>query len=412
MRYKFKTILVILFSIVAVACTKKTDYKLMTIIGFTNETYGVNENNEAELTILANSVVTGEVLFTTSGDLKEGVDFELVDKSFKFDNSMEAKVQVKFLKAISEEAILSFKLLPVDFATLALSKAQIGGEDEELVIFSFEASKYYMTEIADVFVKLSRISETFKSEIPVMLEVEVDTEQSTAIEGKHFSFPNGKRITIPVGKDKAAVRLKLLKEEKDKGKIVLRVKAPAKNYKVGNFDESTVQVYVTSFENLTGDWRYVAFANYDYTVTNTVNMGDDPSTLPKNNSSSDVLKFENDNLTVSLTGDIKNYFRDTKLVKKGEIVEVLLEEPGYPRVSMMLVDGLANVPFSARNIEERKAEIGLNLRIINGKEYLDVTVRDYEPIDFLLETYDTVKDWGMTPAMQFYPLRYRFERVK
>ncbi len=412
MRYNIKTILVILFSFVAVACTKKTDYKLMTIIGFTNETYGINEKKEAELTVLANSLVTGEILFTTSGELKEGIDFELIDKSFKFNNSMEAKVSVKFLKDISEKSILEFKLLPVEFATLALSKAQIGGEDEEPVIYSFEASKYYMTETADVFVKLSRISEAFKSEIPVMLEVEVDTKESTAIEGKHFSFPNGKRVTIPVSKDKAAIKLKLLKEEKGKDKIVLRLKAPAKNYRPGKFEESSVLVYVTSFENLTGDWKHVTLSTYDYLAMNTEWAGDDPKKLPRNNTANDILRFDNDNLTVSLTGDLKNYFRNTKLVKKGETIEVLMEEPGYPKVNVILVNGRANVPFSAKKIEERQAEMGLRLRIINGKEYLDVTVRDYEPIDFLQNTYDMVKDWGMTPAMQDYPLRYRFERVE
>lgn len=53
----------------------------------------------------------------------------------------------------------------------------------------------------------------------------------------------------------------------------------------------------------------------------------------------------------------------------------------------MLVNGLANVKFSEKEIDEREAEIGFRVFEEDGEELLEVTIRDYEPVDFLEKTY-------------------------
>lgn len=408
-----KAFALVLVAFFVASCTKKDDYKIMTVIGLTQELYGIDLNNEATLTVLSSGPVTGEVPFVVLGALKEGVDYELMNKSFVFDNSMEAHVRIKFLKNVPADVLLEVKLLPISFGTLALSRSQIGIDTDEAILYTFDKSLYYMTETVDVTLVLSKITGTFLTETPITFELEVDKEASTAVEGKHFSFSTGNKITVAAGKSRGTVKLKLLKEETGKDKIVLKVKKPSEIFQPGNFDEGTVLIYLTSFERLTGSWKHVSLLTYDYLALNTGWAGDDPAKLPKNNTAKDILTFDKDKLTVSMTGDLKKYFRNTNLVKKGETIEVLYEESGFPppKVNVMLVEGTANVSFSSTKIVERKAEIGLRLRVIDGKEYLDVTIRDYEPIDFLKNTYDMVKDWGSYPAMEYYPLRYRFERV-
>lgn len=411
MKNRINTVLVLLLLITATACSKKEDYKLMTVIGLTEELYGIDQNNETRLTLLSTGPVTGEVSFVVSGELKEGEDYELVDKRFVFENSMDAQVKIKFLKEIPVEARLEVQILPVDFATLALSKAGIGMDLGEPILYTFEKSLYNMSETVDITVLLNKRQGTYSAETEMAFEVEVDTELSTAVEGVHFSFSDGNKVIIPARKNRGEFKMKLLKEELGKGTIVLRLKNLPSIFRPGNYDETTVVVNKTTFERLTGSWKFVAFANYDWLVLNTGYMGDDPALLPVNHSANDILTFDNEKLTVSMTGDMKNYFRNTNLIGKGEFVEYLQEEPGFISVNMLLAEGLANVAFSANKTVERQSGIGLRIWSANGKEYLDVTVRDFEPVDFLQNTYNMVKDWGAVP-MEYYPLRFRFERVK
>lgn len=413
MRNNIRVIFVVLLSLVASACVKKDDYKLMTVIGLTQESYGIDRDNETTLTVLANSPVKGEVPFTVSGDLKEGIDYELVDKTFSFANTTVAHVKIKFLKDIPQEAVLDINLMPIDFGTLALAKARIGLDLEETVLYTFDQTDYEVSEIGEIAVTLSTTSGTFSKEMAVALEVEVDTKKSTAKEGVHFSFPEGNKVTVPQRRSNGKVKIKLLKEEIGKNKIVLRLKNLPKAFYPGNYEETEVSLVSTTFERLTGTWKYVAFTTYDYLDLNT-GWFDDSSKLPKNNTADDILTFDHNVLSVSLSGDMKNYFKDTELVKKGDAVQRLIESPGFPppRVNVILVEGEANVAFSPSKNVTRKAQIALRITTINGKEYVEVTIGDYEPVDFLQNTYDMVKDWGMDPAMQDYPIRYRFERVK
>ena len=413
MRNNIRIIFMILLSFIAISCIKKDDYKLMTVIGLTQESYGIDRNNETTLTVLANSPVNGDVRFVIAGDLKEGIDYELVNKTFSFTNTTAAYVKIKFLKEVPQEATLDILLLPVDFGTLALSKAKIGLNLGEAVIYTFDQNKYEVSETGEIAVTLSTVIGTFSNEMPMTLEVEVDTKRSTAKEGVHFSFSEGSKITVPQRRSKGTMKIKLLKEEAGKNKIVLRLKNLPKGFYPGNYDETEVSLVSTTFERLTGSWKYVAFTTYDYLDLNT-SWADDPSKLPVNNSAADVLTFDHNELTASLSGNMKNYFRDTELVKKADVIQMLIEAPGFPppRVNVMMTEGKANVTFSATKEVVRNAQIGFRITTINGKEYLEVTIGDFEPVDFLQNTYEMVKDWGSNPIMADYPIRYRFERIK
>ena len=115
-----------------------------------------------------------------------------------------------------------------------------------------------------------------------------------------------------------------------------------------------------------------------------------------------------------MTGDVKNYFREATLTNLGEVDERLQEVAGFPtpKVKMQLVKLSAlNVSFSATTTNVRAGELGLRVFTENGKEILEVTVRDYEPTNFLTNTYKMYKTFGDVPAMKSMPIRYHFERV-
>ncbi len=413
MRNNIRIIFMFLLSFVAISCVKKDDYKLMTVIGLTQETYGIDTKNETTLTVLANSPVNGEVHFVITGDLKEGVDYEVVNKTFSFTNATAAHVKIKFLKEVPQDATLEVLLLPVDFGTLALAKAKVGLNLEEAVIYTFDYPAYEVSETTEITVSLSTVIGTFSNEMPVTLEVEVDVERSTAKEGVHFSFPEGNTITIEKRKSKGTIKVKLLKEEPGKNSIVLRLKNLPNAFHPGNIDETKVSLLSTTFERLTGTWKHVTFTTFDF-LDGMAGWMEDMTKLPINNTAADILEFDNNSFSVSLSGDLKNYLRNTEFTKKTDSTQTLVESPGFPKpkVSVMIVEGQANVSFSPNKNVTRKAQMGLRITTINGKEYLEITIDDYEPIDFFQETYESAKDWGITPIMRDYPLRYRFERVK
>lgn len=69
--------------------------------------------------------------------------------------------------------------------------------------------------------------------------------------------------------------------------------------------------------------------------------------------------------------------------------------------------------FSATHTDEREAEVGYRVFDEGDKEYLEVTIRDFEPTDFLHETFNLFnQSWNTdVPKMKSMPLRFHFERV-
>lgn len=116
-----------------------------------------------------------------------------------------------------------------------------------------------------------------------------------------------------------------------------------------------------------------------------------------------------------MTGDAKNYFRDSQVEYIKEEDEHLQEAGTIkpPVVKIQLVNVLANVNFSASSKAERQAEVGFKVIREGGKDILEVTVRDYEPTDFMQETFKFYKQYGGDiPFMKTMTIRYHFEHAE
>lgn len=414
MKIKFNAIFMAMLAMVSLftSCSKDNDVVIPNI-GFSQETFGIEVNNEAVLKVSSSAVTSGEVEYSINSTLVQGEDYTVDKKSFSFANSSEALVKVNFLKGFPENTKFEVVLKPVSFGTLALSQAKVDITTNDVILYTFDKPNYTMTASTDVLLQLSKVSSSYVAEKSIQLPIELDPT-STAVEGVHFRFTNGKTINIPAGQNKGTVKIELIKQEAGKDKIVLKIKELPSIFKPGNYNVANIVVFGSLYDKLEGSWAYKAMTNVEWWELNNQWTGDDLSLLPKKNSADDVLTFSEEGLSVSLKGDLKNYFRNSKVTNMGEVTERLQEIPGLPvpSVKILLIKALANVAFSTNTIKEREAEIGFRVFVEGGQEILEVTVRDYEPTDFLQKTYAMYKNFGDTPVMKSTPLRYHFVKKK
>jgi len=410
MKIKFKGILMaILAMMTLLAACSKDDKAITPSVGLSKESFGIDSDNEADVKMVtSHGKVTGEVSFVLKTNLKEGVDYQIDKKVFSFDNSSNATVKVKFLKTIAETDTFEIDLQPITFATLGLAKAKVGVFVEDVILYTFDKADYIMTASVTTTLQLSKVTGSFTAEKPISLEVEVDSS-STAVEGVHFKFTKGKVLEIPAGQNSATLKIELIKQVAGKDKIVLKLKDTPMVFKPGNFDKANIAVFGTYFDKVKGTWKFANFYNLNWFEAY---WGIETTLFPKKNSAADKITIDEDKMIVSMTGDLRKYFRNSTIKTKNEVIEYFQDDGPMERINILLIEALANVTFSDTKIIERQAEMGIRTVTVGGVEYLEITVRDFEPVGFLDDIWSWMKDGPDMPRMKSAPLRLRFERVK
>ncbi len=380
-------------TVALVGCSKKDDAAPVTV-AFEATSYAIPQSGEVILKVVASQNVAASttIPYTISGNAVKGTDFEVSADAFVIaagTNSAEVKVTT----TASFDKNKSFK---VDLGTMPsgvvpgnLLYTEVAIASKDILIYSFEYPKVTMTETAEINLTLQTGVGAFVAEkemrIPVVL-----AEGSTAVEGVNFSFQGTKEIVIPAGKSKGTIKLNYIKQEAGKDLIILKLGAVSNHYAAGNYANTHITIFGSAYAKLKGTWKYKAFTNFTWLETNTKGMNDPSAAFPTKNTDKDLLIFGDEGLSVQMTGDVKNYFREATLTNLGEIDERLQEIAGFPtpKVKMQLVKVSAlNISFSATTANVRAGELGLRVFTENGKEILEVTVRDYEPTDFLANTY-------------------------
>ena len=418
MKTKFSAIILAFVAVATffASCSKDESVQLP-VVAFANGILKLDLNNQATLKVVSTVPATGtqNVDFTVAGGLVEGVDYTLSADQFTFEQgATEATVVVTFLKDLSDEAAFEVNLSPINFGTLGLAKASLSSDLNDAVLYTFDKSNYIMTASVDVTFQLSKITGSYVAEQDLSFEVEVDPT-STAVEGVHFEFAGSKVITVASGQNSGIIKLNLIKQENNKDQVVLKLKQVPFILKAGNYDKANIGIFGNIYDKMIGQWAYKTMSNLEWWKMNGSWTGDDLALLPTSNTAADRLTFDQNGITVSMIGVLKNYFKTSALVTLGEATEVLQEVASFPpaRVQMLLVKSLVNVNFSATTTTEREAEVGFRVFTdTDGEEILEVTIRDYEPTDFLQNTYAMYKTFGDTPALKTMPLRYHFTKVK
>ena len=247
-------------------------------------------------------------------------------------------------------------------------------------------------------------------------------KHSTAIEHVHYEFVDNpdKMFVIPAKKSYGTIKIKFLKWEE--GKTTLFLLVPDGNDRVLPGDVDQTEIYIkgmTTPDRLVGKWAFKEVTSIEYLRENNWYGGlDEVAHLPKNNLPTDILEFVDGGakLKVHATGDMAKYFRDCDVKFLREQQLYLYELAGIGRPPMVTASMLelsqANVNFSGTNEKLRAVQVGF--RLLDDKETLEVTVLDYEPTDFLYDTYKSNADYAAEGdfPMDFHMVRYHFTKVK
>ena len=247
-------------------------------------------------------------------------------------------------------------------------------------------------------------------------------EHSTAIEHVHYEFVDNpdKMFVIPAKKSYGTIKIKFLKWEE--GKTTLFLLVPDGNDRVLPGDVDQTEIYIkgmTTPDRLVGKWAFKEVTSIEYLRENNWYGGlDEVAHLPENNLPTDILEFVDGGakLKVHATGDMAKYFRDCDVKFLREQQLYLYELAGIGRPPMVTASMLelsqANVNFSGTNEKLRAVQVGF--RLLDDKETLEVTVLDYEPTDFLYDTYKSNADYAAEGdfPMDFHMVRYHFTKVK
>ncbi|SHF97678.1 hypothetical protein SAMN04488522_10418 [Pedobacter caeni] len=410
-------LLLSLFLSVLTSCSKKDNNSPVISVAFESFSHGIPPSGEVIMKIVASAPVPNETIipFSLIGSAMVGTDYEIKATSFVFaagTNVAEVKVITKPSFDKTKSLKVTLRDMPAGIKPGNLLFTEIGIALKDILIYSFESKSVTMTESADINLTLQTGAGTFVAEKELRIPVEF-MEGTTAIEGRNFSFDGPKEFVIPAGKSKGTVKLKLIKQEAGKDVIMMKLTGLNQYYAAGNFDKTKITIFGGAYEKLKGSWKYKGFTNREWLAQSTEHLNDSPAALPGKNTDKDLLIFGDNGMKIEMTGDVKNYFKDATLLNMGEVTEVLQETAGFPlRVKMMLVKVSAmNVNFSATKSKIRPGELGLRIFKEGPKEILEVTIRDYEPTDFLANTYKEYQSYGDTPVMKTMPIRYHFERA-
>ncbi|WP_321288425.1 Calx-beta domain-containing protein [uncultured Sunxiuqinia sp.] len=373
-----------------------------------------------EVKLVASEAVTSEVTVPVilGGDAAalEDEDYSLSAKSFVFQaGEKEASIEIT-RKNVSENAVdlvLNLGTIPFGFEAGVINYATVEIVGANAVTISFDNYSGELGATTTSFgVLLKNVSgENYEVTADTQFSVEIDAENTTAEEEVHYSFTNGKYITVKAGESTGSIDLSFFKLEEGKTDIALKLVA-ADGYILGNNPE--IYITIAGPTNFSGTWSFAGISNLEWWQ---INAGTDTSDFPKG-TSSDQITFAGLSteytVTTNFSGDLKNYFPATSTATfLTEREERLQEEGLFGSTVMLTVLSMTdiNVNFSATEQDVRAARVGWRLFTDgDNNEILECTIYDYEPTDFLADVYQMYVSYGSDPVMLYMPLRLHFLR--
>lgn len=406
-----------------VSCSDDDDDDNVLTVSFAQTAYLLPANEPVKIELTASKAVVENttVKFNASGTATENEDYTISAKEFVFPTgASSAFVEITPTNNFEAEKNISLALLSGSNYSIGKNKiCNISVTPKEQLIYSFVSEYYTLANEVNVEMEIKSVS-GYKKNQEIHIPFVIDPS-STATEGKHFEIEgNVKEFVIPVGSSKGTVKIKLIGEANEtNNRIILNIEEMGKQFIPGDFESTTVKIDGKPMGRMIGKWVFKEERALEYwktTYTGSVSDSDFKN-MPVNNSNADTLQFisgKKDTMKPTVSGDLKNYFRDCEITYlKDDPKERLQEEGGMPpaQVTISIYQlSKANVTFSATTIQERSAQIGF--RMIDDNT-LEITLYDYEPTDFFQEIYESMKyasDESEIP-MRLTPIRYHFTKV-
>lgn len=297
----------------------------------------------------------------------------------------------------------------------ATSKISLGVKSK--IMYSFKTASLTLGETVAVELELfTATGAKYTAEQDITIPIEV-AEGSTAVEGTNFTFEGEKQIVVKQGQSSGSITIKAGTVEEGKNKLVLKTGLENnKGFVRGQYNEITVTILGSFFNNLIGTWKMSTEGNYDPVEFLSLSgvseesdkqlYEDNIAAVPQYNAN-DRLTFGDGILTTSLESTLKNFFRETSNFSKGEDFTIYGVGTSFT-VQLIQLDNV-NRSFSATDqSEDTEALIGV--RFVDGDaNKMEIYFIDYYSTSFLVGYmfYDSAK-----PMASYYPYIYfTFERV-
>lgn len=376
-----------------------------------------NEDLEVKVKLTNPADVDLTIPFTIDGDAIINEEYTISADEFVVKKGETSAVIVVSPKENLDEGksiVISINSVPSGYDRGTNMKTIISIDPKDKLIYSFMSSYYSLSETTDVVIELKGKTTSFVADEDMVIPFVIDEEATTAVLGEHYEIEGGlNQFVIKKGEKTASIKIKFLKVESGKDILKLKIGDMSKRYIPGDYDKVKINIYGPQLDKFFGKWQYKSYYKKSWFKTT---WGFDDSklaTLPEGTSTDviELIKGEVNTLKVAMTGDFGNYFRDSEFTYSRELEDVI-QEDGYPVVRAklaMLKFSKMNVAFSATTETVREGEVGFRIVSVDGKEYLEVTINDYAPVDFLVEE----ASWfvGDDPKMKSLPLRLLFEEV-
>lgn len=351
--------------------------------------------------------VTIPVTFTT--EAVEGEDYEVSAKEFVYGGaSPVTTITVTALKYGTGKSITASLEIPAGFKA-GKYIANTFSLSEKLGYLSFDSKASLLTQTLTVQVTVYDEQGSRKTlEKGDKIAVSVDTENSTAVEGTHFSFEGDKAVTIDAGKGTGSVKIKLVGDEavQDHDKIVLKMDLGEK-YSAGDNISTTITILGSAFSKMAGKWiinEFVTDKDWMATENYLADMGYDlEEQLGKypvfNAEDAFTIDIENNIFTPSFKSGFKNYFIGESTIVKDK--EIIRRSMGVKEnLQMFSLDNINRYFSDSQTSDDKNALIAMKITADEktNQDLLVLYIIDYEPKDFCNFLYEFSIDPTIRPT--------------
>ncbi|MBQ6689706.1 MAG: hypothetical protein IJN02_10825 [Bacteroidales bacterium] len=345
------------------------------------------------------------------GSAQMGTDYEVSSEEFVYGgDAPKESITIHALKLGTEKTLSLTLDLPDGVQGGRYTKSEYSLQDIFGYI-SFDRPEMMMTDTTEInIVILDRSGNPKIVGVDTRITVNIDMEQSSAIEGEHFSFAdNIKDVTIKAGSRSGALKLVSLDQTcpLENDRIVLKTSF-SDRYSYGRYPEQSITVLGRKWETLEGSWKI------DSLVTDSTFMDEWweeefslLEAMPKFNSS-DALKFDFSTSTFSpsFKSDFKNYFiGNSKLIKSKEMM-LQRTDGETAELQTFMLDNTNRYFASDTTSLDKESLIGLRLMrdIETDAELLDLYIIDHTSLSFMPELeesgrYAAEKPVAASPGM-------------
>lgn len=374
-----KFFFLMLASLLMFACEKDEPAVELPTMSFADASYNVPKGCAQPIKLRLDEPVAIDtrVPLVFAGTAVKGTDYT-VEKEYidipAGEKEGEVIVTVKYEITESKkiEVSITAPLTGYDFGRFP--KAVITTTLEQTTIFSFAAPQGEIPgDNADFTVNLyDQQGNNFNVADVTNIALNV-VSTSTAVEGTHFRFvDNKKHASFLKNKSNGTFSIEVIKYEEGKNTIVLEC-GDANGYFPGAVPQIEITIPKRMNERIVGEWKGLDFYKLDDFAIAWGLSEQQKAALPTC-TSSDILNFKADNsFTITSSGKLKNYFRNTTWDIEGSDMIVLgMSYPPEKYVAPRCNLAQVNYLFSAEAEDLKAGKV--NMFITSSSEHEEILV--------------------------------------